>query len=477
MDSRTHLPNDANMNRRTYEADNASVFSTNTTDPTYVNQQVVDPNAARNADGSLNTDSIYGNKSRAEPLESQRMNRANANAPEYRGSAVSGNAPNATALGGPNTYGTNADMGANQLGSQTGFVQDAQGGTAYVGPNAAANMIGAPVLGTGHSTVSLDVGRNPAVLQQPNVTATSTSKATTVNTNPSVPIGSAGRVLMVLSSATPAIYKPGMLSSMMGSAENKKSGYFWDEVALPYNVYTEAGYAVDFVSETGSASPDENSLQGSYLSSEGKKVWTNKEHPIHQQLSSVRQASTVDANNYNIIFFAGGHAAAYDLPNAPVVQGLAARVYEKGGVVAAVCHGTAVFKGIRLSNGQYLANGRRLTGFSTKGEEKMGMVDQLKGDNVPTMQEVVTGAGGKWEEHDKDFNAEYVIDDNRVVTGMNPASAAGVARKSIELDNFRSGRTGGMGTGVNNNGAYDKNIHHHHHTTTTTQPSTYSTIA
>jgi putative intracellular protease/amidase len=44
------------------------------------------------------------------------------------------------------------------------------------------------------------------------------------------------------------------------------------------------------------------------------------------------------------------------------LQQLAARIYENGGVIGAVCHGTIALGNIRLSNGQYLIHDRKVTG-------------------------------------------------------------------------------------------------------------------
>lgn len=433
----------------------------NTAYSSNVNQAPLDAAVQTRPDGSLNTDSIYGSKSAA---QTQMGSGA------FRPGMTSGS----------NTYtsGDYADTADTAGAANTSapyravpttgpFMAAADGTATGTGTMAAPGSGNIPTLGTGHTMVATDMPSSQIIGGAGAINSTTTTTAAGRGGVGMAP-GSAGRVLMVLSSATPAIYGASLMHpSTLFSGQKRKSGYFWDEVAIPYQTFTDAGYSVDFCSETGSAAVDEMSLESSRLLPQGKSIWNDKRHPIHSQLqSNILSAGQIDPSRYNIVFFAGGHAAAYDLPTATNVQRVAASVYEQGGVIAAVCHGTAVFKGLRLSNGEFLARGRRLTGFSAKGEEKMGMMDQLRSDNVSTIPDIVNAAGGQWQEHESDPMAEYVIDDGRIVTGMNPASAGPVANKAIQIDRANSNRNTGPDTGTSV-GAYQTQSgmpapHHHH---------------
>jgi len=87
----------------------------------------------------------------------------------------------------------------------------------------------------------------------------------------------------------------------------------------------------------------------------------------------------------------------WDLPTATPLHTIAAQIYEAGGVVAAVCHGPAVFGGLKLSNGQYLVAGKRVNAFTVEEEEKMGQLDFLRQQNVPLCSDLITKAGGTYE--------------------------------------------------------------------------------
>jgi len=231
------------------------------------------------------------------------------------------------------------------------------------------------------------------------------------------------RVLLVLSSATPTL------------PDGKKTGWYWAEVYHPYEVFTKAGYTVDFVSLTGSGSPDEHSISTTdqLLAFElsALKVWHDKSHPIHADLAKLKSPSQVNANDYGIIFYAGGHACVWDLPTATPLHQISASIYERGGVVSAVCHGPAVLGGLKLKDGSYLVAGKRANGFTDEEEEKMGFLEWLRKDKIPTMQDLITQAGGKYEKGG--VMKEYVVDDQRLVTGQNPVSATATAQRAVEV--------------------------------------------
>jgi len=235
--------------------------------------------------------------------------------------------------------------------------------------------------------------------------------------------GRTRRVVLVLSSATPTMH------------DGHKSGYYWSETYYPYEEFVKAGYTVDFVSLTGQASPDEQSVSLAtelmQLEFSGAKAWHDKSHKIHKDLAQLKSAAQVKPQDYDIIFFAGGHACVWDLPNATAIHQLAAKIYESGGVVAAVCHGPAVFGGLKLSNGQYLIQGKRSAGFTEEEEEKVGALKWLREQNIPMTGELIAKAGGTHEKGGvmKDFS----IADGRVVSGQNPTSAASTAKKAIEI--------------------------------------------
>ena len=70
------------------------------------------------------------------------------------------------------------------------------------------------------------------------------------------------------------------------------------------------------------------------------------------------------AEDYDLIYYSGGHGVIYDFPDNKEIQEIARKIYEKGGIVSSVCHGAVGLLNIKLTNGDYLIKGKNVTGFS-----------------------------------------------------------------------------------------------------------------
>jgi putative intracellular protease/amidase len=194
----------------------------------------------------------------------------------------------------------------------------------------------------------------------------------------------------------------------------RKTGFYIDEAAHPYEVFRKAGFEVDFVSVQGGEPPrdgvkDGDPGQQSFLEAEGERL---KKTPSPEE---------VDFTQYEAIFYVGGHGTMWDFPESEPLAKLAANIYENGGVVAAVCHGPAGLVNIKLSDGSYLVDGKRVNSFTNEEEEAVGLTR-----TVPfLLRDKLEERGARWEGGGK--FGEYAVADDRVVTGQNPASAAKVA--------------------------------------------------
>ncbi|WP_142827402.1 type 1 glutamine amidotransferase domain-containing protein [Planococcus soli] len=136
----------------------------------------------------------------------------------------------------------------------------------------------------------------------------------------------------------------------------------------------------------------------------------------------------VESRDYSAIFFAGGHGAMIDFPNHRELQELTATIYERGGVVAAVCHGQSALQNIHLSNGRNLLAGHVVTGFSDLEEKMMGMYS-----DIPfSLEQALRNQGTLFQIAQLPFTA-CVIESGRLVTGQNPASASLVGKKVKSL--------------------------------------------
>src|SRR5262249_5933517 len=123
----------------------------------------------------------------------------------------------------------------------------------------------------------------------------------------------------------------------------------------------------------------------------------------------------------------------YDYPKAKGLQAIAADIWERGGVVGAVCHGPAILPGIVDSKtGKSIINGKTVTGFAIEGELIFRILEKLRVDGVVPIVEAVTAAGAFYSGPMSAFD-DYSITSGRVVTGTNPASGRSATERGVKL--------------------------------------------
>lgn len=209
---------------------------------------------------------------------------------------------------------------------------------------------------------------------------------------------------------------------------------FWSEAVDPYEVFTAAGWTVDVVSETGSAAVDEHSVGEEMLAySKSADSWNNKSHPMHAILAGngLKAGKDVKAADYDAIFFSAGHGGLYDYPTAKNVASVAVQLYEAGKYVAAVCHGPAIFAATLNAAGESIAKGKRITGFTRKGEQLMSVSGKMAADQVRDCETIAGQIGAVWDEP-ADPWADYTTADGLILTGVNPASGTSLAQNLLK---------------------------------------------
>lgn len=217
-------------------------------------------------------------------------------------------------------------------------------------------------------------------------------------------------------------------------ADGANTGLFVIEAMHPFNEYRKQGYNVTFVSETGSYGFDDHSLVPDFLSGQDKADFDNAASEFQVGLSQCKRASEVHGADYDIFFAAAGHGTLFDFPTASGLQRIAAEVYAHGGCVAAVCHGPVIFANLLDSaTGKPLVQGKSITGFTDEGEVVLGVMDKMRAEKLPTVEDVARDVGAKYLGPIGPWD-DYSVTDGRVVTGVNPASAGSTAKRSIIVD-------------------------------------------
>ena len=132
------------------------------------------------------------------------------------------------------------------------------------------------------------------------------------------------------------------------------------------------------------------------------------------------------AENYDAVFYPGGHGPLWDLVNDKHSIALIESMYAAGKTVSAVCHASAVFNLAETESGGALVKGRSVTGFSNTEEEAVQLTDI-----VPFLVEDELKARGAVYSKVDDWHP-YVVTDGQLITGQNPASSALVAKAVLD---------------------------------------------
>ena len=180
------------------------------------------------------------------------------------------------------------------------------------------------------------------------------------------------------------------------------TGLFITEALHPYNVLTAAGFEVDLASELGTYTADWLSQQPDFLNGADLETWNDINCVFRRKIDNMAKAAEVDASKYGVFFASAGHAALIDYPKAAALQAIASQIWARGGIVSSVCHGPAIFANVvDQSTEEPLIKGKRITGFTTEGEEVMGINEELQGWDAELVETLAARLGATCESFNK----------------------------------------------------------------------------
>ncbi len=201
----------------------------------------------------------------------------------------------------------------------------------------------------------------------------------------------------------------------------ESTGYYLAEVSHPWEVLKNAGFKIDFVSPKGGKAP----VDGFDLKDPVNKLFW-EDSIYHAKIEDTMKPADVNPNDYQAIFYAGGHGTMWDFPENAELAGIARTIYENNGIIGAVCHGPAGLVNITLSDGKYLVEGKKINSFTNEEEKAVGLEKV-----VPFLLESkLIERGAKFEK--SELWQTHVTVDQRVVTGQNPQSAKAVGEAMLE---------------------------------------------
>jgi len=207
-----------------------------------------------------------------------------------------------------------------------------------------------------------------------------------------------------------------------GETTGPATGVFASEMTIPYYEFLDANMEVDIASIKGGEVPiDPQSFYYFLESKEDERF--EKDETFQAKIKNSIPIAEINLKDYDIVFFAGGWGAAYDMNSDVVATKVSDAFYNSDVILGSVCHGALAFTNAKDKNGDYLVKGRPMTGVTQKQLKSFGI------EFTPYHpEEELKKAGAIYKaSHEKpidQFNTITVIDqDKRFVTGQNQNSS------------------------------------------------------
>lgn len=208
-----------------------------------------------------------------------------------------------------------------------------------------------------------------------------------------------------------------------GNSKIAAANHF-EEIVIPYHLFVKAGLTVDFISPKGGSIPigyinPADSIQKKYL----------YDAFFMDKLEHTLKPLDIRTDDYSAIFYTGGGAAMFGVAEDQTIQTIARKIYNKNGVVAAICHGTAGLAYLKDDAGKSLYSGKKITGFPNKFES----TEKEYYKTFPfVIDQAIKNNGGNFVYSDKGWDG-FTIVDGRFVTGQDPSSASKMANEIITI--------------------------------------------
>lgn len=216
-----------------------------------------------------------------------------------------------------------------------------------------------------------------------------------------------------------------MTSHDMLGDTGRKTGFWLEEFAAPYYVFRDAGVELRLASVKGGQPPIDP--KSDLPENQTLAMTRFKEDPHAQEdLANTVKLDGMRAENFDAVFYPGGHGPMWDLVDNADSIALIESFYNAGKPVAAVCHAPAVLHRV-MYEGAPIVAGKRVTGFANSEEEEVQLAEI-----VPFLvEDELKRLGGLFE---KGPNWQsFVITDGRLITGQNPASSTAGAQALLNL--------------------------------------------
>lgn len=227
-------------------------------------------------------------------------------------------------------------------------------------------------------------------------------------------------VLMVLSAAS---------HWTLADGTQHPTGVWAEEFLEPYRIFTEAGWKIQVASPAGVAPTfDAVSLsEGGVGSAERVADFEARIASLQNILRNPLRLDAVNAGDFDVIFYPGGHGPMEDLAVDNDSGQLIVEAVKSNTTLGVLCHApAALLTANDKATGDWVLKGRKMTGFANSEEEISGLAAKAKWLVETRLVEL----GADYSKAPEPF-ASYVVVDGQLYTGQNPASSVAVAERIV----------------------------------------------
>jgi len=207
------------------------------------------------------------------------------------------------------------------------------------------------------------------------------------------------------------------------------TGVFGSELTVPYYVFLDNGMQVDVASPNGGIIPvDPLSMDALIRTPDDDRMLGDDR--FRAQLTESLAIAHVDFTSYDIIYFAGGWGAAFDLGQSDLLGEKVSAAVAAGRVIGGICHGPLGLLKARTSDGELLVKDRRITAVTDKQIHELGV-----GVTPLHPETALRQAGARFESRHhpvRDFFANHFVADGDLITGQNQNAGPMVARLMMQ---------------------------------------------
>ncbi len=208
----------------------------------------------------------------------------------------------------------------------------------------------------------------------------------------------------------------------------RATGFYYEELAVPYWAFADAGFSVDIVSiQGGPGAHDPSSLKADEAARPAAVRRFLADPAAMTKLANTLPIEAADPTQYDGVFLPGGHGTMWDLPGSAALAHLVGTLFDAGKAVGAVCHGPAGLVSAKRADGRPIVEGRRVNGFTDAEEAAAGLTEAMPFLLESRLREL----GGQFE-GGPNFQP-YAVRDGNLATGQNPASSALTAAHVVDI--------------------------------------------